>query len=118
MIVCLVTDLILGVYCGKGRLQDLALFKKYRLKVHHKIAIMADLGFQVMAKLHVKNWLPFKQSKNKPLTKAEKQANRDQARQRVGVENRNGECKIFRIVKHVYRGKHKHYSINWNLVAG
>ena len=26
-------------------------------------------------------------------------------------------CKIFRIVKDVYRGKHKHYSLTWNLVA-
>ena len=26
-------------------------------------------------------------------------------------------CKIFRIVKDVYRGKHKNYSLTWNLVA-
>jgi hypothetical protein len=118
VIVCLVTGLILGVYCGKGRLHDFALFKKYRLKVDPKIAILADLGFLGIAKFHSNSWLPFKKSKNKPLTKAEKQANREQARQRVGVEHRNRDCKIFRIVKDVYRGKHKNYGINWNLVAG
>ena len=64
--VFLVTGLILGVYCGKGRLHDFALFKKYRLKVHPKIAILADLGFLGIAKFHSKNWLPFKKSKNKP----------------------------------------------------
>jgi len=118
VVVCLVTGLILGVYCGKGRIHDFALFKKSRLKVHPKIAILADLGFLGIAKLHTKSCLPFKKSKNKPLTKPEKQANRGQARQRVAVENRNRDCKIFRIVKDVYRGKHKNYGSNWNLVAG
>ncbi|MDD2661053.1 MAG: hypothetical protein PHY54_15465 [Methylococcales bacterium] len=37
--------------------------------------------------------------------------------QRVFIEHINRRCKIFRIVKDVYRGKHKHYSLTWNLVA-
>ena len=39
------------------------------------------------------------------------------SKQRVFIEHINRRCKIFRIVKDVYRGKHKHYSLTWNLVA-
>ncbi len=88
------------------------------MKVHARITILADLGFLGLNKYHDNSWLPFKKSKNKPLTKAEKKANQAQARQRVWCENRNRDCKIFRIVKDVYRGKHKNYGLNWNLVAG
>jgi hypothetical protein len=118
VVVCLVTGLILGIYCGKGRLHDFSLFKKSRLKIDPKIKIMADLGFLGLSKYHKNSELPFKKSKNKPLTKAEKRANQAQAKQRVWCENRNRDCKIFRIVKEVYRGKHKNYGLNWNLVAG
>jgi hypothetical protein len=112
VIVCLVTGLLLGIYCGKGRIHDFVLFKKYRVKVHPGIKILADLGFLGIKKYHQNSWLPFKKSKKKPLTKAEKKANRAQAKQRVGCENRNRDCKIFRILKDVYRGKHKNYGVN------
>lgn len=115
---CLVTGLILGVYCGKGRLHDFALFKKMPLKVNPRIKILADLGFLGLSKYHKNSELPFKKSKNTPLTKAEKAANQAQAKQRVKCENINRDCKIFRIVKEVYRGKHKNYGLHWNLVAG
>lgn len=98
-------------------MHDFALFKKYRLKIHPNITILADLGFLGLHKYHQNSILPFKKSKNKPLTKQEKKANRAQAKQRVSCENRNRDCKIFRIVKDLYRGKHKNYGIHWNLVA-
>lgn len=99
-------------------MHDFALFKKYSIKIHSKITILADLGFLGLIKYHTNTVLPFKKSKNKPLTKEEKKLNRVQAKQRIGCENRNRDCKIFRIVKDVYRGKHKNYGLNWNLVAG
>jgi|GEM_PF-5463712 len=33
------------------------------------------------------------------------------------LEHVNRRCKIFRLVKDVYRGKHKNYSLTWNVVA-
>ncbi len=99
-------------------MHDFSLFKKRHLKVNPGIKILADLGFLGLSKYHKNSELPFKKSKNKPLTKEEKKANRTQAKQRVSCENRNRDCKIFRIVKEVYRGKHKNYGLHWNLVAG
>ncbi len=99
-------------------MHDFSLFKKCRVNIHCRIKVLVDLGFLGINKYHNNSLLPFKRSKNKPLTKAEKQANRVQAKQRVGCENRNRECKIFKILKDVYRGKHKNYGVNWNLVAG
>lgn len=107
LVVCLLTNLLLGVYCSKGRLPDFALFKKSGRIINLAIRIVADAGFRGINKIHQTSILPFKKSQLKPLTKPEKQSNSSLARQRVVCEQRNRECKIFRIVKEVYRGKHK-----------
>lgn len=61
--------------------------------------------------------LPFKASKKHPLTKEQKMHNKEQAAIRGPIEHVNRQCKIFRIVKDTYRGKHKNYGLNWNIVA-
>lgn len=110
--------MIVGVFCGKGRQHDYKLWKRQHLCINPKTTIYADSGFQGLQKQHPKTKIPCKASKKKPLTKEQKQDNKSQAKIRVSVENRNRDCKIFRIVKDVYRGKHKNYGLNWNLVAG
>ena len=40
------------------------------------------------------------------------------SKQRILVENVIRRCKIFRITKEIYRGKHKNYGRTWNLIAG
>lgn len=117
LVVCLLTGLILMVRCGKGRMHDLALWKKGKVRVNPETAIYADLGFKGLDKLHLKTLLPFKASKKHPLTKEQKSHNRQQASQRVAVEHVNRACKLFRIVKDTYRGKHRNFGLNWNLVA-
>jgi hypothetical protein len=49
----------------------------------------------------------FKQSKLRILTEILK----------IKIEHVNRRCKIFRIVKATYRGKHKHYRKTWTVVA-
>ena len=107
VIVRLVTGLILGMYCQKGQVHDLAIFRKHRLKIQAKITILADLVFPGIGKHHKNRWIRFNKRKNKSLTKSGKQPNQKQARQRVACENTNRDCKIFRILKQVYRDKHK-----------
>ena len=60
---------------------------------------------------------PRKKSKKNPLTKEDKKYNQQLAQKRIAVEHVNRRCKIFRIVKETYRGKHKNYSKTWNVVA-
>jgi hypothetical protein len=53
--------------------------------------------------------------KGQPLSVEYKAHNKALSKQRVFIEHVNSRCKIFRIVKDVYRGKHKNYSLTWNL---
>lgn len=115
--VCLLTGLILLVRCAKGSVHDFKLYKQSKVKLHPGTIIYADLGFLGLDKLQPKAVLPYKASKWHPLTKEQKQQNKSQAKTRVKVEHINRQCKIFRLVKDTYRGKHKNYGLHWNLVA-
>lgn len=119
---CLETGLVLAVFCSKGTKHDFQMYKDFvqkgKLAIHKNIKILADSGFQGLHKMHLKAELPFKKSKKKPLTTEQKEYNRQLARKRVPIEHKNRQFKIFRIVKETYRGKHKNYGLNWNLVAG
>jgi len=61
--------------------------------------------------------LPIKKKKGESLTVEDKRHNKALSKQRIFIENINRRCKIFRIVKEVYRGKHKNYSLTWLLVS-
>src|SRR5450631_63190 len=74
-------------------------------------------GYQGMHKHHQNSTLPVKKKKGQPLSAEDKADNKALSKQRVFIEHVNRRCKIFRIVKDVYRGKHKHYSLTWNLMA-
>jgi hypothetical protein len=117
MVVCLLTGLILSVYCGKGRMHDLKLWIKSKIKPNPAIAIHADLGFKGLQKVHSNAVLPIRASKHHQLTKEEKSINRKQAKIRIKSEHTFRKCKIFRILKDTYRGKHKNYGLNWNIIA-
>ncbi|WP_232463647.1 transposase family protein [Methylovulum psychrotolerans] len=67
--------------------------------------------------IHQNSVLPIKKQKGKPLSAEDKAHNKALSKQRVFIEHVNRRCKIFRIVKDVYRGKHKNYSLTWSLVA-
>ena len=110
--------IILKIDCAKGHVHDYTLFKSSKLKFHKSIRLLADLGYLGINKLLKNAMIPFKASKNKPLTKEQEKFNLKLSRDRIVVENKIRECKIFRIVKDVYRGKHKNYGMMWNLVAG
>ena len=74
-------------------------------------------GYQGLHKHHQNSTLPVKKKKGQALSVEDKADNKALSKQRVFIEHVNRRCKIFRIVKDVYRGKHKNYSLTWNLVA-
>lgn len=117
LLVCLKTLQILLVICGKGRTHDFTLLKQARLRISQKLKTYADSGYQGILKLYPNSLTPIKKPRKRELTKAQKRHNRELAKIRIAIEHVNRRCKIFRIVKETYRGKHKHYQKTWTVVA-
>ena len=107
----------MAVVCAKGRQHDFTVFKNNPLFIHPDSLLLADSGYQGLQKLHKKTTLPIKKKKGSPLTIEAKTHNKALSKQRIFIENINRRCKIFRITKEVYRGKHKNYSLAWHLVS-
>ena len=117
MIVCFLTGIILAVRSARGSTHDFKILKTSKLEINENANIKTDKGFQGIQKLYPNAESPYKASKHHPLTKQQKQYNRHLAKERIMVEHRNRECKIFKICKEQYRGKHKNYEKNWKLVS-
>jgi uncharacterized protein (DUF2344 family) len=118
LLVCKDTQVICGVSCGKGKTHDFKLFKESKVVLNSSVKILADSGYQGIHKMHANSQIPYKKSKTQPLTKEQKKFNHLLSKQRILVENVIRRCKIFRITKEVYRGKHKNYGRTWNLISG
>lgn len=108
---------ILSVICRKGAIHDFRILKESRLALARSIDKLGDTGYQGMGKLYENGQTPVKKTKNRPLTPEDKAYNRALAQKRIGIEHVIRRCKIFRITKETYRGKHKHYSKTWNVIA-
>ena len=117
LIICALTLQILSVVIGKGRQHDFTLFKASRLLLNPDTQLLADSGYQGIVHYHATSTIPFKNKKGQSLSAEEKAHNKALSKQRILIENVNRRCKIFRIVKEVYRGKHANYGRNWHLVA-
>jgi hypothetical protein len=102
---------------GKGQQHGFSVFKDGRLLLYPDALLLADSGYQGMHKHHQNSTLPVKKKKGQSLSMEDKGHNKMLSKQRIFIEHVNRRCKIFRIVKDVYRGKHKNYSLTWNLVA-
>ena len=91
---------ILDVYNDFGTVHDFKMFKESLLDILPKdIFILADLGYQGINKYFKNAILPFKASKNNPLSKEQKAFNTKVSKCRVAIEHINREIKIFRICK-------------------
>ena len=111
------TGIIQAVRCRRGTVHDFKILTESNLKINLEARIKVDKGFQGIKKLYKNAEVPFKATKKTPLTKEQKQYNRQLAKERIIIEHLNRECKIFRICKEQYRGKHKNYEKTWKLVA-
>ena len=101
-----------------GRSHDFTVFKQTRTPLAPQIEVSADSGYQGISDLHPNSVIPIKKPKSRELTADERAHNRALARVRIAIEHVNRRCKIFRIVKETYRGKHRHVGLTWNLIAG
>jgi|TARA_B110000914_G_C15423188_1_gene427598 IS5 family transposase len=118
LLVSLESKMIYGVASDKGKTHDFKMFKDSKARVPSEIGILADSGYQGIKDIHANSRTPIKKPKGKKLTKRQKLYNHLLSKKRIVVENIIRRCKIFRITKDVYRGKHKNHGKVWNLVAG
>jgi len=80
---------------------------------------LVDRGYQGLQKLQSNVLLPFKRRrKDIPLTQEQKQHNKFLSSNRIRVENKIREVKIFRIMKDTYRNFQRKYNMRFNIIAG
>lgn len=118
LIIDLKSKKIICLASGKGRVHDFKLFQNSGVRVGDLIKIIADKGYQGIAKIHKLSETPIKRKKGKKLSKEEKQYNRLLNRLRVVVEHINRRLKIFRILSSTYRNRHRRFGLRANLIAG
>lgn len=118
LVVSLESKVIYGLSCDKGKTHDFKLFKNSKVIIPKEIKLLGDSGYQGIHNIHANSQIPIKKPKGKELTKEQKKHNHLLSKKRILVENIIRRCKIFRITKDVYRGKHKNYGKVWNLIAG
>ena len=109
---------ILCLVNGKGRTHDFKLFKNSGVKFGSLIKVIADKGYQGIAKIHNLSETPIKKKKGKKLTKEQKKYNRQLNRLRITVEHINRRLKIFKILSYPYRNRGKRFGLRANLIAG
>lgn len=118
LIVSLESQLIYGIASSKGKTHDFKAFKDSNTHIPPNIKVLGDSGYQGIKEIHPNSRIPIKKPRGKELTKRQKLYNHLLSKKRIIVENIIRRCKIFRITKDVYRGKHKNHGKLWNLVAG
>ena len=108
--------MIATAFC-EGRAHDLALYRKSRTLLLSTTLCLGDSGYQGLDKHHQNSRTPKRKSKNHPLTKEDKAANRAIARERIGCEHLIGRLKVFRILSERYRNRRKRFGLRFNLIA-
>ena len=118
LIICEESQEIIATYFGKGKMHDLKLFEKSRVRLSKEVEIKADSGYQGLQKKHAKVLIPQKNSKLHRLTKEDKRLNRALSKKRIKVENVIRKLKIFRILAERYRHRRKRLGLRFNLLSG
>ena len=117
MIADVETHKIISTYQEKGSVHDFTLFKTTVRAIFWGILLLADSGYQGLLKLHKNSRIPFKKSKNHPLTDEQKLFNRELSRERIVIENINAKIKTFKIMSERYRNRRKRRLLRMNLVC-
>jgi hypothetical protein len=102
----------------EGRKSDLKVFKETDVKIHPKVKVKGDLGYQGIDKIHANSKVPHKKPKNGELTKKQKNQNKRFRKKRVRIEHVNRKCKCFRMVKETLRNRLKNVAQVWLIVCG
>ena len=112
------TLLILYIVQAVGSVHDFTLYKDSTgSAINPDVKVKTDSGYQGIAAYHANSEVPFKKSKNKPLTKEEKAFNRQLAKERIAIEHVNREIKIFKIMSERYRNRRRRHGLRMTLIC-
>ena len=93
------------MYNDTGKTHDFRMFRESMVGVlPERLIILGDCAFVGIHEYFPGAIIPYKATKNKPLTKEQKEINTLISKVRVKVEHVIRELKIFRICKETYRG--------------
>lgn len=87
------------------------IFKRSQIRPIAKIEVLADKGYQGIAKLHPNSRTPKKKPKGGTLNQTDKQCNRELARARVVCEHVIGKLKVFKILAERYRKRRRRWEL-------
>jgi IS5 family transposase len=101
----------------KGAVHDFKIFKMTVRAIICGILLLADSGYQGLLALHKNSRIPYKKSKNHPLTLEQKSSNRALSKERIVIENINARIKTFNIMSVRYRNRRKRHLLRMNLIC-
>jgi hypothetical protein len=111
-------DLVLSADQAEGSVHDFQIYKdSVGCAVSPDVRAKTDSGYQGIASYHANSELPYKKSKNHPLSKEEKTVNRQLSRERVRIEPINRQIKIFKIMSERYRNRRKRHQLRMTLIC-
>ena len=99
-------------------MHDFHLFKASVRAIILGILLLADSGYQGLLGLHTNSCIPYKKSKNNPLSQEQKWFNRELSKERIVIENINARIKTFKIMSERYRNRRKRHLLRMNLICG
>ena len=108
---------IIATAFSSGSKHDFQLFKDSQTAISEQISCLADSGYQGLANLHAKSWLPKKKSKHRPLSRQEKASNQHLARGRIHIEHVIGKLKVFAILCQRDGNRRRRFALRFNLIA-
>ena len=117
LLIDLATLQVLHTVYGKGHENDFGLYKRSGLHLNGKLALLADKGYQGIAKLHSQSFIPCKKPRGGKLTRRQRAYNRELAKLRIKVEHVIARLKVFRILAERYRNRRRRFGLRFNLIA-
>jgi hypothetical protein len=100
-----------------GSVHDFAVHKKMK-HLPTKTLLLADSGYQGVAALHSRSWIPDKKPKNGTLSASSKMRNSALAILRVSIENIFAKLKVFKILTNKYRNRLERYNRTFRIIIG
>jgi len=112
------TLLILFIVQAAGSVHDFTLYKSSTgSAVSSDVKIKTDSGYQGIVAYHANSEVPFKKTKNKPLSPEEKAFNRRLARERIAIEHVNRQIKTYKIMSERYRNRRRRHKLRMTLIC-